>query len=375
MATNVSPLQLLPHGRAAFEAMLAAIANTTASLKLESYIYADDPVGRDFLASLIEAAQRGVRVQILVDAFGSYELDAEFFRPLQAVGGEVRWFNPIQYDRFAIRNHRKLLICDDRLAVVGGFNLAQEYNGDGLNSGWCDLGMQLSNPLVTKLSASFDEMFELAEFRHKLFSQFRKSAAKQQIAAHDCELLLTGPGRGFNPLKRALLHDFAHADRIQIVSAYFLPPLRMRRALRRAAQRGARVQLILAGKSDVPISRTATQSLYRRFLAAGIEIYEYEPQILHAKLVLTEEAVYVGSSNIDPRSLDFNYELMVRVENQALRTETSAWFKTLLSHSRAVTVEQWCTRSWLDKLRQRWAYFVVAQFDQFVTRRQLQRLK
>ena len=149
----------------------------------------------------------------------------------------------------------------------------------------------------------------------------------------------------------------------------------MRRALRRASQRGARVQFVLAGKSDVPISRHATQSLYRRFLAAGLEIYEYEPQILHAKLVLADDAVYVGSSNIDPRSLDFNYELMVRVEDDALCAQARDWFQALLKHSRAVTVEEWRKRTWLDKLHQRWAYFVVAQFDQFVSRRQLERMR
>src|ERR1041385_3649350 len=209
------PFRLLRTGDEIFRAMLDAIDSATTSIKLESYIYGDDEVGREFLAALLEARARGVRVQVLVDSWGCFELNTEFFDELAASGGEVRWFNPLQLDRFAFRNHRKSLVCDGRVAFVGGFNVAQEWAGDGRRTGWCDIGLQLEGPLVGQLSASFDEMFGLAEFRHRRFTQVRKTRAKQRRVADCCELLLSGPGRGRNPIKRALRHDFAHAQSIR----------------------------------------------------------------------------------------------------------------------------------------------------------------
>ena len=127
---------------------------------------------------------------------------------------------------------------------------------------------------------------------------------------------MSHPGRGASPFQTALYQDLAVAREVRIVSAYFLPTRRLRRDLLRVARRGGRVQLILAGKSDVLVSQLAARSLYRRLLKAGVEIYEYQPQILHAKLILSDGVIYVGSSNLDIRSLNLNYELMLRFDGQ-----------------------------------------------------------
>jgi cardiolipin synthase len=210
-----------------------------------------------------------------------------------------------------------------------------------------------------------------------LLAPLRRSPAKRRRPGECCELLLSGPGRGCNPIKAALLREFNTARHsIQIVSAYFLPPRRMRRALRRAVRRGVRVQLLLAGRSDVPLSQQATRSLYRRFLRAGFELYEYQPQILHAKLVVADHAVFTGSSNLDPRSLDFNYELLVRVNDPALTAAARELFHRWRQDSRQIHLADWLReRSWCERLRQRWAHFVVTQLDRFVSHRQLRRLR
>jgi len=376
-APATPPFQLLATGEEALSAMRSAIEGARISIQLEMYIYQDDRVGRDFLVALLEARERGVSIQLLIDAWGSFELDHDFFAVLERAGAQVRWFNPLHFGRFAFRDHRKLLICDDHIAFIGGFNIAQEYAGDGRLTGWCDAGLQITGPLVKQCSAAFEETFALAALRHRLLAPLRKSRAKRRSFAGAGELLLSGPGRGRNPIKRALLRDFnASTHDIRIVSAYFLPPLRMRRALTRAVRRGVRVQVLLAGKSDVPISQQATRSLYRRFLRAGIEVYEYQPQILHAKMVIIDGIVHIGSSNLDPRSLDFNYELMVRVEDRTLTQSAGEVFAGWLEHSKRVELRQWLReRSFWERLRQRWAHFIVAHVDSFISRRQLQRLR
>ncbi len=213
-----------------------------------------------------------------------------------------------------------------RVAFVGGFNIASDYDGDGVTRGWFDLGLRTTGPLAAQLAATFEEMFERADFQHKRFMRLRKTTARKVVLTPNEQLLLSGPGRGRSPIKRALKNDLGRATNVQIMVAYFLPTWRIRRDLVRVARRGGTVQLILPGKSDVLISQLAGQSLYRRLLKAGVQIYEYQPQILHAKLIIADDIVYVGSANLDQRSLNINYELMVRFDQKALADAARAMF-------------------------------------------------
>ena len=329
-------------GREIFPAMLAAIDAAQESVCLETYIYAADSLGERFREALVRARQRGARVRVLVDAVGSISLPAAFWKPLRAAGGEVRQFNPLALDRLGIRNHRKLLVCDERVAFVGGFNIASEYDGDGVTSGWCDLGLKVGGQLPGQLAATFEEMFARADFRHKRFIRLRRSTARKMVLTPHEQLLLSGPGRGRSPVKRALRSDLARATNVQIMVAYFLPTWRIRRDLTRIARRGGTVQLILPGKSDVLVSQLAGQSLYRRFLKAGVQIHEYQPQVLHAKLIIADDVVYVGSANLDPRSLDINYELMIRFDQQGDgRRRRAPSLPGRLAHCRQITREEW----------------------------------
>ena len=154
-----------------------------------------------------------------------------------------------------------------------------------------------------------------------------------------------------------------------MVVAYFLPPWRLRHTLMRVARRGGRVQLILAGKTDVPLARLAAQSLYRRLLTAGVEIYEYQPQILHAKLFIVDGVVYTGSSNLDIRSLQINYELMIRLADAGMTDKAREIFNDFLKHCRQVTTEDWRrSRTFWRRLKQRWAYFLLNRVDPYVAR-------
>jgi cardiolipin synthase len=361
----------LSAGRTIFPAMLAAIEAAQGSVCLEIYTYSADALGERFLEALIRARQRGARVRVLVDALGSIGLPAAFWEPLRAVGGEVRVFKPLALDRVGIRNHRKLLVCDEQVAFIGGFNIASDYDGDGVTSGWFDLGLKTTGPLAAQLAAAFEDMFESADFKHKLFMRLRKSTARKVVQTLNEQLLLSGPGRGRSPIKRALRGDLERATKVQIMVAYFLPTWRIRRDLIRIARRGGTVQLILAGKSDVLVSQLAGQSLYRRLLKAGVQIYEYQPQILHAKLIIADDVVYAGSANLDQRSLHINYELMVRFEQIEMAEQARAIFAECLKHCRRVTREEWRrSRTIWRRFKQRWAYWLLVRVDPYLARRQ-----
>jgi cardiolipin synthase len=370
-SSRIAAWKWLRNGDEAFPAMLAAIDAAHESVRLETYIYSDGELGRAMLAALLRAQQRGAKVKVLVDALGSLSLPKGFFSTLTTAGGEVRVFNPIALNRVAIRNHRKLLVCDDQIAFIGGFNISQEYVGDGITRGWRDLGLRFEGELAKDLAVSFDEMFALADFRHKRMIRLRPTKQKRTIISGNEQLLLGGPGRGWNPIRRALHKDLKHARQAQIIEAYFLPTWRIRRALTRIARTGGDVSLILAGKSDVALSQLAAHSLYRRLLKAGTRIQEYQPQILHAKLLIFDNAVYVGSANLDPRSLSINYELMVRFEEPQMGAEARQIFAEVSQHTQSIELAAWKrSRSLWTRFKERCAYFFLARIDPHVARQQ-----
>jgi cardiolipin synthase len=378
MSTVKNPaFQWLCTGREIFPAILTAIGAAQQSIQLETYIFSDGKLGQQVLAALLAAAQRGVRVRVLVDAAGSWFLPNDFFAPLIAAGAEVRRFNPLHLWRFGVRDHRKLLVCDAAVIFIGGFNIADEYDGDGVTSGWCDFGVRLENPaLAQQLVASFEELFALADFHRRPMLRLRafkrRRNSPNSVAG---ELLLSQPGRGASPFQAALYHDLAQAREVRVVSAYFLPTRRVRRDLLRVVKRGGRVQLLLAAKSDVLVSQMAARSLYHRLLKAGVEIYEYQPQILHAKLVLVDGLAYVGSSNLDIRSLNLNYELMLRFTDKTATQEAQEIFENALKNSHRIELSSWRnSQSFWSRWKNHWAHFLLTRIDPFIALRQFRTL-
>lgn len=363
-------------GDAAFARMQAAIEAAQSSVRLEVYACAACPLAERFRDALAAAARRGVRVQVLLDAFGSLRLSASFWAPLEEAGGHFRWFNPLGLRRGMFRDHRKLLVCDGAVAFVGGYNLLTEAEGDGVLRGWRDVGLALGGPRVGELAASFDTMFERADFEHPPFTRLRRTGLRAALGEPPCTVLLSGPGRGRNAFQRALLADLARARHVRLVAAYFLPTGRLLRALTRVARRGGRVELVLPGQSDVPLMRLAGQAFYERLLRSGVALYEYQPRVLHTKLIVVDDACYVGSSNLDARSLRINYELMVRLTRAEVVAEGARVFEDHRAHSQRVDRADWRqARSFWRKLTERWACLFLGRLDPLLMRVQLRRLR
>jgi cardiolipin synthase len=356
----------------AFEVMLAAVEAATTSIRLEVYIYRVSPIGEAVRDALIRACQRRIKVQVLVDALGSISLPEKFWDPLIEAGGEFRWFNPLKLKRLGFRNHRKLLVVDDKIAFVGGFNVAPEYQGDGVTKGWHDLGLQVPPALAKQLADTFDLMFGLAEYRHRRLARYRRSHIARLAETPEGQLLTNAPGRGPHAMKSTLLHDIHQSRTVDIISAYFLPPRQMRRAMMRASRAGRPVRLILAGKSDVKLSQLASRYLYKSLLRAGVRIYEYQPQILHTKLYLFDDVFYVGSANMDKRSLMVNYELLVRVKHHELAEYGRAFFAKTLANCTEITMADWrASHTVWSRFKEQWAYFVLSKLDPYLTQLQL----
>jgi cardiolipin synthase len=184
------------------------------------------------------------------------------------------------------------------------------------------------------------------------------------------------PGRGASHFQKALYRDLARAHHVRIASAYFLPTRRLCRDLIRVARRGGSVRLLLAGRSDVEISQMAARSLYHRLLKAGIEIYEYQPQILHAKLIVVDGITYVRSSNFDIRSLKLNYELMVRFEDKSITTTAQEIFLRALHNSKQIKLHQWRKNpTFWNNCKNHSMHFLLTRIDPFISLKHLALIK
>lgn len=351
-------------GRSLLDAMLNAIDAARTSVRLEMYMVKESPLSDRYREKLTEAARRGVAVQLIIDAVGSYSLARDYFAGVAAAGGAVHWFNELRMSSFSFRDHRKLLVVDETDAFVGGCNIAPEYYGDGVTEGWRDGGAAVRGPVVMILAAEFNRQWHRAT-RQRWDSRTIGVDRQSSQEADPVKALFIKPGFGRNPLKVALRRDLVGARDVAITSAYFLPTRRLRHELAQVVARGHRVRLLLAGKNDVPLIQLAARSLYRRLLNKSIEIWEYQPQILHAKVIIIDDIVYVGSANLDPRSLRINFEITLRIQDAALATVARAQFEAdLTEHSTPVTralLEH--HRGWWERLRQRFAYWLFARLD------------
>jgi len=355
-------IQWFDTGRDFLGAQLEAIGKARNEIRLEQYIFAVSVIGGKFREALTEAARRGVRVEVLIDALGSRGLPVDYFLELTQAGGKVTWFNPLRWRLFSFRDHRKLLIVDDALAFVGGCNIADEYAGDGVTQGWRDGGVSIRGPVVARLVETFEGQVERApqqvwKARKQAFSGWMKPG-------EDVSLLLQRPGLRQRGFQQALRADLKHAKHVAITAAYFLPTSRLRRALMHAA-RHAHLRLLLPAKSDVPVLQVATRSLYRRFQRRGAKIYEYQPQNLHAKIIVIDDIVYVGSANLDPRSLAINFELVLRIHSAELAQAALASFERDLKHSELMPRVSHRAH-WWRRLKQRMAYWVFGRLDSTV---------
>lgn len=377
-ATHHNRFTWIETGDAYYTALISAIDAARQSVRLESYIYTAEGPGLDIRAALIRAARRGVQVKVLMDAFGSLELPGDYWDGLRAAGGAFRAFNPLELRRIAFRDHRKLVVCDGRVAFVGGFNISSQEVGDGLTRGWRDLAVRLEGALVKPLADSFDEMFQWALVRRPRMLRLRRfrlpGLSHRRVPPP--QILTSSPSGRNSPLRSALVHDLKGARSVRIISAYFLPSGGLRRALVGIARRGGDVQMVLAGQSDVPLSRLAGRALYQRYLHAGIRIFEYQPQVLHTKLFAIGSVVYIGSANLDARSLGINYELVVRLDQPQAVLDAERIFQSHLPACHEIRPEQWrSSRGLWEKLKERVAHLVLAYIDPYLARRQLARLR
>ena len=320
-------VELLDGGAQAYPRMLREIDGARRSVHLEVYAFTASGIGARFIEALAAAASRGVRVEVQLDGWGSARDGLTVAAALRSAGCTVRIYNRLLalfLGRFG-RNHRKVLLVDDETAFLGGINIGDENVGEGLRAGWADLALEIRGPQCTRLA-----------------QMIRRGP--QRPVASALRIYFCGLGGGWR-LRRRYLEAFAGArERILVAHGYFVPDRGVVRAITAAARRGVQVRLLLAGQSDVPFARAATRSLYRRLLAAGVAIHEWDASVLHAKVATVDGGrLLVGSFNLDPFSLA-NLETLVEVTDGPLVAQGEAWIQDHFARSRAITTVEASSR-------------------------------
>jgi cardiolipin synthase len=363
-------LRLLTDGPERLEALIALIRGATRSLRILYYIYEDDAAGWALRDALIEAAQRGISVRMIVDGLGSEAAASRgFFEPFHEGGVELCRFVPRWGRRYLLRNHQKLALADEERVIVGGFNIEDAYFGTIPEQAWRDLGLMVEGPAAARLVGYFDALQRWAQRRRPPIRALTRMLRHWSEPEGAARWLFSGPMRRLSPWSRIVREDIKRSLRLDIVSSYFAPNPAMLRRLDRAAKRG-RVRLVLPSRVDHMASLWAARFTYSGLLRKKVEIYEYQPTKLHTKLYVIDDVVHIGSANFDIRSMYLNLELMLRVEDAGFAAHVRDYVDGEVANSERITkaVHKARTGPWM-RFKQMVAYFVMAVLDYNVTRR------
>ena len=297
-------VELFQGGRQFFEALFAAIRTAEHTILLEYYLIHNDHIGTGLANELADAVQRGVAVKLIYDYIGCLDTPTSYFRNLSKQGVKLLAFNVPSFKRgfygFDKRDHRKMTIVDGTLAFLGGFNIGDEYSGCVIDKqSFRDLGFSIRGEAVGELEAIFHETWNGEGDYTATYMAARRSGGKSGDAA--VNIISGGPRKRRSYIREAFQVNIASAaEEILIATPYFVPGLRIIRSLLRAARRGVRLQLLLPARSDVPLMMLLGRSSYATLLRGGIEIFELDREILHAKVMLIDgERTVIGSANLD----------------------------------------------------------------------------
>ena len=326
-------IDLLRAGVEYFPALEAACDEATREIYLETYIFENDGTGRRIAAALSRAARRGVTVHVMIDGFGSKDLDDEFLDAMRQDGVRVLKYRP-QISPWTLRRerlrrlHRKIVVIDARVAFVGGINIIDDMHTPHQVPPRFDYAVRVEGPLLAEIHPLVVRLW-----KRVMWMQFRRRGQTNPLGV---QAMPCGRRRGALFVRDNLQHrtdiEKAYLDAIGrattevvIANAYFFPGMGFRRALADASARGVRVVLLLQGRVEYVLLHYATRALYRFFLDAGVEIYEYHRSFLHAKVaVIDERWATVGSSNIDPMSLLLAREANVMIDDAGFARELRA---------------------------------------------------
>lgn len=363
LLTTGNKLKILNNGKQTFDAIFKAIKGAKHHIHLEYYIYDDDKIGNQLKSLLIEKSREGVEIRIILDDVGTWGLKERYLNEFKANGIEVYPFMEVRFPRLTskvnFRNHRKILIVDGSIGFTGGINIADRYiEGNPKIGPWRDTHLQLTGDAVACLQVIFaaDWFFVINEnlSGEDYFPPLTDAPGTPvQISA-------SGPDSDWESIEQAFFAGISNArEYVYITTPYLMPPQPLVSALKTAALSNVDVRIILPEKSDAVIPKWCSFSYVEELLEAGIKIYFYQGGFIHSKLLIVDSVFSsVGTTNLDFRSLETNFEVNAFIYEEKFAQQLLRNFRNDLKNSREIKLYEWTLRPWHNKFRESLAHIV-----------------
>ncbi len=353
-------VDVLNDGKKTFEAIIEAMANARHSIHLQYYIFDEDEIGNKVLDILKKKAQEGVEVRMIVDDVGSWALKKSFFRKMKSMGIEAYSFLTVRFpsltSKVNYRNHRKIVVVDGEVGFLGGLNVADRYiKGNPEYGCWRDMHLRISGDAVNALQSVFfiDWYFvsqqDLTD--HQYFPH------KMPVGDKLVQIVTSGPDSDWPGIMMGYYQAISSAQKyVYITTPYFMPGESVLMALKASAMGGVDVRIIIPEKSDAYFTALCTKSYIKEMLTAGVKFYFYQPGFLHSKMmVVDDEVCTIGTTNIDFRSFEQNFEVNAFVYDEQKAIELKGYFMDDLAQSRIIHLEEWRKRSLWQKSKESFA--------------------
>jgi cardiolipin synthase len=339
-------VEILLNGEHIFPAVLTAIRSAQRTITYAQYYYEDGPVARDIAEALAERCRAGVGVNVLLDAFGSLGIPAEYVDQMRASGCHVVWFRPLSqyvFRRYYKRNHRRILVVDGRIGFTGGAGVSRKWMGNGRTEHhWRDTDVRVEGPVVEYMQAAFAENWLEATGMVLGGEAYfpRPIEPRGQVPA---QVVRSSPAGGSAAMYTTLLLALSGArESVLVTNPYFVLDDTMRDAVVRTVRRGVRVMVLVPAVIDHNIVRQASRAQFGELLRAGVEIYEYTPALLHAKTMVIDGVwCTIGSTNLDNLSFAYNEEMNLFFYDRGVARRMERIFMDDVQVARRVSYQAW----------------------------------
>ena len=362
-------LELVYSGKDYFARLEAIIRDAQFEIHLQMYLFENDATGKRIVAALKEAALRKVEIYVLLDGLGSLSFPDELLKDLKFSGINIRFFAPLfsTYTFYLGRRlHRKVVVADAKVALVGGINIADKYHGSTTEKPWLDYAVQLNGEIAKPLQQLCrDKYFKKRELKNtKIKSTFQiQNDTSVRILQNDWL-------KGKNEICDGYIKSIRQAKKeIIIIGSYFLPGIRIIQALKKASKNKVTIKLILSGKSDLPMTRRATCFLYDKLLKYNIELYEWDQSVLHGKVaVIDGNWSTIGSFNLNNLSSYGSLEMNVEIRSRSFSSEFRTHLNGVISQCQSITKESLKTKTTImTKFINLFSYVITRMIELVVT--------
>jgi cardiolipin synthase len=359
--SSATRTQLLWKGKESFDSIFDAVRRAERSICLQFYIFRNDETGAALSELLKQKSRDGVKVYLLYDHFGSFGTPRSFWKEMSQAGVHIRASHPFKWTapfHYVHRDHRKLIVIDSKKAFTGGLNIANEYSGFHLrrrSRGWRDTGIMVEGPVVKELLDTFKRSWTTWRGKRIFLNETgEEKTVKEPNVGIPALPIFVYSGKGRKRMRSLLRYSVENAKtEILLTTAYFTPSRRMIAVLEGAVKRGAKVSLLVPGKSDIPAASYAGRAFFTRLLRSGVDIYTYRGEMLHAKTYLFDQRwSIVGSTNLDYQSLMYNDEGNIGILDSPFAISLRNIFEEDLKKSVHISLDSWSRRPFLDKIKE-----------------------